>query len=91
MACTDGDVRLVDGDRVGRGRLELCMNGEWGTVCRNRFNRPDATVVCRQLGFSRFREFIFRYYHDVMISIKRRFLFPGTGYLPKWKWHHFAD
>lgn len=58
VACTNGDVRIVDGDRPGRGRLELCMNGQWGTICRTGFNRPDASVACRQLGFSRFREFI---------------------------------
>lgn len=34
------------------GRLEICNTGVWGTVCDDFFGTPDATVVCRQLGFS---------------------------------------
>ena len=52
-ACeTLGDVRLVGGSNFTEGRVEVCYNNTWGTVCDNGFGVEDATVVCRQLGFS---------------------------------------
>ena len=45
-------VRLVGGSSTRSGRLEVCTEGEWHTVCAQRFNSTDATVVCRELGFS---------------------------------------
>ena len=54
---TADPVRLVS--RSGKsngtdtGRLEIFINGEWGTVCgRIFFTKTEADVACRQLGFS---------------------------------------
>ena len=56
--CTYGSVRLVgediDDDGVGarEGRVEVCINHAWGTVCNQHFTQGDAEVVCGQLdGF----------------------------------------
>lgn len=35
------------------GRVELCLDGVWGTICDNAWTDFDATVVCHQLGYSR--------------------------------------
>lgn len=51
--CQEGSIRLADGldGREYEGRLEICINNHWGTVCDDRYNVQEATVVCRQLGF----------------------------------------
>ena len=48
----NGDVKLEDGVREYEGRIEICYDGEWGTVCDDGINDSVAEVVCRQLGFS---------------------------------------
>ena len=59
--CSDGDVRLVDGSVNYEGRVEVCINRVWGTICSTsyryvylysstRWDLNEARVVCRQLG-----------------------------------------
>ena len=50
--CTTGEVRLVGGNVPNEGRVEVCINDVWGTVCDDGWSSTDASVVCRQLGYS---------------------------------------
>ena len=32
------------------GRVEVCINNAWGTVCDNLFGQEDAETVCASIG-----------------------------------------
>ncbi|XP_064397483.1 lysyl oxidase homolog 2-like isoform X2 [Halichondria panicea] len=46
--CTDGSLRLVGRSNIRQGRVEVCQNKRWGTMC---YNQALAGHVCSQLGF----------------------------------------
>ena len=53
--CIDGNVRLRDGFDENQGRVEICYNRVWGTVCDDGGwavggGRQNSRVVCQQLG-----------------------------------------
>ena len=48
------DIRLTGGTSPSRGRLEVRVDGVWGTVCNGDFSfgQTEADIACRQLqGF----------------------------------------
>ena len=45
-------LRLVGGSNNLEGRVEIFANGDWGTVCDDRWGILDTLMVCRQLEFA---------------------------------------
>ena len=54
--CTEETIRLIGGSSPTQGRVEVCLIDTWGTVCDDAWTDVDASVACRQLGYSRFSE-----------------------------------
>ena len=50
--CQYGEIRLANGRVETEGRVEVCINDTWGTVCDDRFTNTNAAVVCQQIGFT---------------------------------------
>ena len=49
---TDYNSLYYDKDGLRVGRVEVCINGSYGSVCNDEWSDEDASVVCGQLGFS---------------------------------------
>ena len=52
IACTNGQVRLMNGTEPSftEGRVEICYNNTYGTVCDDFFDNNAAAVVCDGIG-----------------------------------------
>lgn len=66
VRCNNGAVRLVGGSNAAQGRVEVCVNETWGTVCDDSWGPNDAAVVCRAAGFSRFSMWPANFSADVL-------------------------
>jgi len=75
--CSEGDIRLMDGAGHYEGRVEVCNNNTWGTVCTRFWAPADGRVACHQLGL--------RY---TSLDTTGRF---GLGSGPIWAKHIFCD
>ncbi len=53
-ACVDGEMEIVSSSTRNKlsGRVELCVNGKWGTICSSGVGDKEARVICQQMGYS---------------------------------------
>ena len=49
---SDGSIRLVSGRSANEGFVEIYHDGQWGSICRDRWDFKAGIVACRQLGYA---------------------------------------
>ena len=64
---------MVNGGNRLEGRVEICFNSAWGTVCDSGFGEDEAEVVCRQLDSQ------FGYAHDGSTPFRGAAFGEGVG------------
>ena len=54
-----GKLRLVNSTHsyATAGRLEIYLNGEWGTICEQGFGSDEAILACNQLGYEYYESY----------------------------------
>ena len=52
MTETNYDQAYYIDDKLSRGRVEICKGEEYHTISTDLWDKSDASVVCRELGFS---------------------------------------
>ena len=48
--CNNSDIRLVNGSNANEGRVEMCVDDHWFTVCSHSWTIYEAALVCKKLG-----------------------------------------
>ena len=78
--CVGDGIRLVGGARPHEGRVEICKSNVWGTVCDDFWDTPDASVACRQLGFSGFSmQNLISYFNNITMKAYTKINFYYTA------------
>ena len=47
----EGQIRLVGGQTLFEGNVEINHLGQWGGICDDEWDMAEANVICKQLGF----------------------------------------
>ena len=69
VGCHEGSVRIANGSILNEGRVEVCVNGVWGSVCADGWDKTDAHIICQQLGFPELGTLYWReFYVSVIIE-----------------------
>ena len=65
--CTRGALRLTNGEFPNEGRLEVCIENHWGSICSDMFDEREVNVSCRQLGFTDGETCMYMHAHVVRV------------------------
>lgn len=49
IPCVEDDFRLVGGTNTS-GRIEVCVDGLWGSICGDSVDDNTAAMICERIG-----------------------------------------
>ena len=49
--CVNGSLRLIGGNTMLEGILQICIDGVWGVICGYQTTK-EMRIACAQMGFS---------------------------------------
>jgi len=54
--CDSGSIRVVSSGHIlaSTGRVEVCINSTWGTICDQFWDHKDARLACKAAGYSEY-------------------------------------
>ncbi|CAC5401410.1 unnamed protein product [Mytilus coruscus] len=73
-------VRLVDGSHSLEGRVEIYVDGTWGTICDDAFGEEEARVICGMIGYSKMGKIPKTITYEVRRSIPYSSAYFGQGH-----------
>lgn len=81
--CTNGTVRISN-KGTQYGAVEVCIDSTWRIICSSSWSYEEAAVACRELGFSKYGEFMSMHgiamtYIIIIIVIIELKMNPGKG------------
>ena len=92
--CEEGAIRLADGIIDQEGRVEVCHDGVWSSICDSGWDRTDAYIICQQLGYAETGNFTMTVHCSLVYFIRWMLLWHSFHCIPLlifwcWKWTHF--
>ncbi len=67
--CENGDIKLAGSSIITEGRIEMCINNAWGTICDDGWDIKDANVACAQLGFQPYGKTLHNFIMQVLFFL----------------------
>ena len=52
----ESEVRLVEGNNLWEGRVEIFSSGIWGSISNSGTGVLEARAICRELGYNQYSE-----------------------------------
>ena len=65
VKCKHGSVQLAGTESMSFGRVEVCINRLWSTICDHHWTLTEASVICSQLGF--YKQGLIKAFHNQMM------------------------